>query len=49
MQSSNVNARRLLTFAVEFIPKVLEEVLVSDLRRHRAEVESFLYTHGGDP
>ena len=49
MQSSNVNARRLLTFAVEVIPELLEEVLVSDLRRHRAEVEFFIYTHGGDP
>lgn len=49
MQSSNVNAKRLLTFALEFIPEILKEVLVSDLKQHQAEVEFFIYAHGGGP
>ena len=42
MQSSNVNAGRLLDLALLYVPDVLEEVLFEDLERHRVEVESFL-------
>ena len=47
MQSSNVNAGRLLGLAVLYVPGVLEEVLFEDLERHRVEVESFFRVHGG--
>ena len=49
MQSCNDNAAKLLELALECIPEKLGNVLREDLERHRAEVEYFLYSHGGDP
>ncbi len=46
MQSSNVNAERLLNIALEFIPKTLSEILIEDLERHRFEVEAYLGAMG---
>ena len=46
MQSSNVNAERLLTIASEFIPEALSEILLEDLERHRFEVEVYLGAMG---
>ena len=40
MQSSNVNAERLLNIAAEFIPETLEKILLEDLERHKLEVEA---------
>ena len=47
MQSSNVNAGRLLDLALLYDPETLKEVLFWDLERHRVEVESFFRVHGG--
>ena len=49
MQSSNMNAERLLTVASEFIPETLSEILLEDLKRHKLEVEVYLGSKGATP
>lgn len=49
MQSSNVNAERLLNIASELIPETLGKILLEDLERHKLEVESYLGSMGVRP
>jgi len=42
MQSSNVNAERLLKLALDVIPEVLRNILYEDLTCHRFEIEGLL-------
>ena len=46
MQSSNVNAERLLNIVSEFIPEILRKILLEDLERHTLEVEAYLGSLG---
>ena len=49
MQSSNVNAERLLSIAAEIIPETLHAILLEDLERHKLEVKVYLGSKGATP
>jgi hypothetical protein len=46
MQSSNSNASKILSFAKDFIPETLFEILQGDVKRHIREVEAIIGSHG---